>query len=277
VDSQVNLAQASELELSLLLDAIYRTYHYDFRSYAEASLRRRVQSALVRFRCATISELQGRIVREPKLFSELLGYLTVPVSDMFRDPAYFKALRETVVPYLATYPSIKIWVAGCSTGEEAYALAILIREAGLLDRTMIYATDINPESLRTAAAGVYSLERMARFSTNYRDAGGTLTLADYYAAAYGGAVMDRRLKKAIVFTDHSLATDSVFAEVQFASCRNVLIYFEKNLQEHALGLLKDALVRKGYLGLGIKESLRFSVHGPAFLEAVPDARIYRKL
>ena len=268
---------ADDIELALLLDAIYRVYHYDFRDYAEASMRRRLELARNRFKCETLSRLQERVLREPDVFSELLRYLTVQVSDMFRDPPYFRALRQEVLPYLSTYASLKIWIAGCSTGEEAYSLAILLNEANLLDRTLIYATDINPESLRTAKEGVYELPRFARFSENYLAAGGVSSLSDYYTSAYGGAVMDRRLKQAIVFSDHSLATDSVFAEVQLVSCRNVLIYFEKELQERAIGLLTDALVRRGFFGLGMKETLRFSRHAVAYSECVPDARIYRKL
>jgi chemotaxis protein methyltransferase CheR len=270
-------SRAEDIELGLLLDAIFRVYHYDFRKYSEASLRRRIAAAMTRFQCETMTRLQERIIREPQLFAELLGFLTVPVSDMFRDPVYFKAIRDVVVPHLSTYASIKVWVAGCSTGEEAYSLAIVLHEAALLDRTLIYATDINPESLRIASEGVYDGSRFVRFSENYLASGGTATLSDYYAAAYGKALMDRRLKKAIVFSDHSLATDSVFAEVQLASCRNVLIYFEKDLQERALGLLTDSVARRGFLGLGIKETLRFSHHAPAFTDCVPEARIYRKL
>jgi chemotaxis protein methyltransferase CheR len=182
-----------------------------------------------------------------------------------------------VVPYLKTYASLKVWVAGCSTGEEAYSLAIMLYEEGLIDRTLIYATDINPESLRTAEEGVYKTERFTKFTESYRLAGGRASLGDYYSAAYGGAVLDRSLKKAIVFSDHSLATDSVFAEMHLVSCRNVLIYFEKGLQERALGLLSDSLCHKGFLGLGLKETLRFSQHAAAFAEFVPDARIYRKI
>lgn len=266
-----------DVELGLLLDAIYLTYHYDFRSYSEASVKRRVRAALAHFKCETISRLQERVLREPRLFAELLRFLTVQVSDMFRDPTYYRALRERVVPFLKTYASLKIWVAGCSLGEEAYSLAIVLYEEGLLERTLIYATDINPESLRTAEAGVYEIDRFTRFSESYRLAGGRASLGDYYSAAYGGAVLDRRLKKAIVFSDHSLATDSVFAEMQLVSCRNVLIYFEKGLQERALGLLGDSLCRKGFLGLGLKETLRFSPHAAAFTELAPDARIYQKI
>ena len=267
----------ADIELGLLLDAIYRVYHYDFRSYSEASLRRRLTTALSHFECDTFSRLQERVLREPALFSELLRFLTVQVSDMFRDPPYFRALREVVVPYLETYASLKLWVAGCSTGEEAYSLAILLEEEGLLDRSMIYATDINLESLRIAEEGIYDTERFVRFSDNYRLAGGRASLADYYASAYGGTMLDRRLRKSIVFCDHSLATDTVFAEVQLVSCRNVLIYFEKSLQERALGILSESLCRKGFLGLGSKESLRFSALMPAYVELVPETRIYQRL
>lgn len=265
------------LEVDLLLEAIYRTYHQDFRRHTRVSLERRLKSALVHFKCETISRLQERVLREPATFAQLLRFLTVQVSEMFRDPPYYKALRETVVPLLRTYASLKVWVAGCSTGEEAYSLAILLSEEGLLDRTLIYATDINTESLRTAEAGRYDLGRIAKFSENYQLAGGRSSLADYYLADYGGAVLDRRLKRGIVFSDHSLATDSVFAEVQLVSCRNVLIYFEQELQERALGVLSDSLCRRGFLGLGLKETLRFSRHSTAFAALAPNERIYQKV
>lgn len=268
---------SGDVELALLLDAIYHVYHHDFRSYSEASIRRRLNAALVHFKCETLSRLQERVLREPQMFAELLRFLTVQVTDMFRDPIYFRSLREHVVPYLKTYASLKIWVAGCATGEEAYSLAIVLAEEDLLERSLIYATDIHPESLRTAEEGVYDTERFTRFSENYRQAGGRGSLSDYYAAAYGGALLDRRLRKAIVFSDHSLATDSAFAECQLASCRNVLIYFERELQDRAIGVLRDSLCRKGFLGLGLKETLRFSSQAAAFTEAVAEARIYQKI
>ena len=263
-------------EIDALLDAIYRVYHHDFRSYAEPSVRRRIQAALVHFRCASIADLRGRVVREPAVFAELLRFLTVQVTDMFRDPLYFRAIRTHVVPYLRTYAALKVWVAGCATGEEAYSLAIVLAEEGLLDRTLIYATDIQPESLRIAQAGVYELARLARFSQAYHLAGGRGSLSDHYAAAYRGAVLDRRLRKAIVFSDHSLATDSAFAEVQLVSCRNVLIYFERPLQDRALGVVCESLCHRGFLGLGMRETLRFSALAPAFTEFFPDARIYQR-
>ena len=264
-------------ELELLLGAIYHIYHHDFRSYAGASLRRRIGAALIHFKCQAIAQLHERVVREPVVFAELLRFLTVQVSDMFRDPTYFRALRDHVVPYLQTYAALKVWVAGCATGEEAYSLAILLHEAGLLDRTQLYATDIHPESLRAAHDGIYATERVARWSDNYRMAGGRASLSDYYSAAYGGAVFDRRLRKAIAFADHSLATDSAFGEMQLLSCRNVLIYFERPLQDRAIGVLRESLCHRGFLGLGLKETLRFTAAAPAFTELVPDARIYQKL
>ncbi|MEO8181710.1 MAG: CheR family methyltransferase [Deltaproteobacteria bacterium] len=267
--------ETTDIELGLLLDAIFQTYHYDFRLYAPASLKRRVRSALAHFGCETISRLQERVIREPKLFSDLLRFLTVQVSDLFRDPSYYRSLREKVVPYLRTYPSLKVWVAGCATGEEAYSLAILLLEEGLLERTLIYATDINPESLRAADAGIYDVERFKRFSENYLAAGGRASLSRYYTARYSSAMFDRTLKKAILFSDHSLATDTAFAEVELASCRNVLIYFERALADRALGVLRDSLCRKGFLGLGLKETLRFSAHSHAFVEFVRDDRIYQ--
>jgi chemotaxis protein methyltransferase CheR len=265
-----------DIEMALLIDAIYLKYHYDFRGYAAASLKRRVRSAMTHFGCATLSQLQDRILHDAAAFPALLDFMTVPVSDMFRDPAYFRALRELVVPVLRTYPSLKIWVAGCSTGEEVYSLAILLHEEGLLARTIIYATDINPRVLEKAAAGVYDTDRIPGFTENHRRSGAPASLSDYYTAAYGRAVFDRALRRNVVFSDHSLATDSVFAEVQLVSCRNVLIYFDRRLQDRAVGLFRDSLCRKGYLGIGNRESLRLSQHGAGFTDVAQAERIYQK-
>jgi chemotaxis protein methyltransferase CheR len=265
-----------DIELQLLIDAIYLKYHFDFRGYATASLKRRLRAAMVRFDCQTLSQLQDRVLHDPTSFPALLDFLTVPVTEMFRDPSYFRSLRETVVPLLRTYPSLKVWVAGCSTGEEVYSLAILLREEGLLQRTLIYATDINPGTLQKAEAGVYDLERVAGFTENHRRSGAHSSLSDYYTAGYDRAVFDKSLKQHVVFTDHSLATDSVFAEVQLVSCRNVLIYFNRELQDRAVGLFRDALCRKGFLGIGSKESLRFSSHADAFTDLVREQRIFQK-
>ena len=266
----------TDIELQLLLEAIYLKYHYDFRTYARASLKRRMTTAMARFGCQSLSQLQDRVLHDVNAFAPLLEYLTVQVSDMFRDPSYFRALRRTVLPLLRTYPSLKVWVAGCSSGEEVYSLAILLREEGLLANTILYATDINAKALQRAEAGVYELGRVAGFTENHRKSGARSSLSDYYTAAYGNAVLDKSLRKNIVFSDHSLATDSVFAEVQLVSCRNVLIYFDRALQDRALGLFGEALCRKGFLGLGAKESVRFSAHADTFDELVRDDRIYQK-
>jgi len=265
-----------DIELRLLVDAVYLKYHYDFRAYATASLKRRMSAAMISFGCKTLSQLQDKVLHDPGTFSLLLDFLTVQVSEMFRDPSYFLALRNQVVPLLRTYPSLKVWVAGCSAGEEVSSLAILLREEGLLDRTLIYATDINSQALQKAEAGVYDLDRIAGFTENHRRSGARSSLSDYYTAAYGRAVFDKSLRKNIVFSDHSLATDSVFAEVHLVSCRNVLIYFDRGLQNRALGLFAEALCRKGFLGIGSKESLRFSSYADAFDEFVRQDKIYQK-
>jgi chemotaxis protein methyltransferase CheR len=280
MDAEVSTVLAAsrefEIELKLLIDAIYHMYHYDFRGYAPASLRRRLKAAMNRFDCSTLSQLQDKVVHDPAIFPALLDFLTVQVSEMFRDPAYFLALRERVVPLLRTYPSLKVWVAGCSAGEEAYSLAILLDEEGLLSKTIIYATDINPRTLQKAAAGVYEIGRIAGFTANHHRSGARTSLSDYYTAAYGRAVFNKLLKDHIVFSDHSLATDSVFAEVQLVSCRNVLIYFDRTLQDRALGLFREALCRQGFLGIGAKESMRFSSHAGAFLDFVPAQKVFQR-
>ncbi len=265
-----------DIELRLLLDAIFRKYHYDFRGYSMASVKRRLLHAREKFDCRTFSQLQDRVLHEPTVMTELLSFLTVQVSELFRDPAYFRGIRQHVVPFLKTYPSIKVWVAGCSGGEELYSLAILFREEGLESRTMFYATDINPKALRRAEAGVYELDRLATFTENHQLSGGKSSLSDYYTAAYGGAVFDKTLRKRVVFSDHSLVSDSVFAEVQLISCRNVLIYFDRDLQDRAIGLFDESLSRQGFLGLGAKENLRFSRYAHRFVEFSKENRIYQK-
>lgn len=269
--------EVSDEDIRLLLEAIYDRYHYDFRQYAVASLRRRLLQAMNHFRCDTLHDLQHKVLDDVTVFPRLLEYLTVQVSDLFRDPEFFLAVRRQVVPLLATYPSIKLWVAGCSTGEEAYSFAILLAEAGLLQRTRIYATDINDESLRKAQSGVYALDRIKQFTLNHRAAGGNGSLSDYYHAAHDSAVMAPSLKQHITFADHSLATDSIFSEVQLVSCRNVLIYFARELQDRALGLFGDALCRRGFLCLGTKESVRFSAHATRFEEWNAGQKIYRRV
>lgn len=273
---KTDVAETERIELHLLVEAIFQKYHYDFRDYSEASLKRRLLQARIRFGCKSFSALQERVLHEPEMLPQLLGYLTVQVSEMFRDPDYFRALREQVVPHLRTYPSLKVWIAGCSAGEELYSLAILFREEGLEERTIFYATDINTEALRKAEAGMYDLERIPLFTSNHQRAGGKSSLSDYYTTAYGSAVFDKSLRKRVVFSDHSLVSDAVFAEAQLVCCRNVLIYFNRSLQDRAVGLFKDSLVRKGFLGLGSKESLHFSTHAGDFTEFARNERLYQK-
>ena len=265
-----------DIELRLFLEAMYSRYHYDFRGYSKASLKRRLLLACERMGFPSLSALQGQLLHDDTMLPQLLSYLTVQVSDMFRDPGYFRAIREQVIPHLKTYPSLKVWVAGCSSGEELYSLAILFREEGLEDKTMFYATDINGAALAKAEAGVYDLQRIALFTRNHRLSGGTGSLSEYYNAAYGAACFDKTLRRRTVFSDHSLASDSVFAELHLISCRNVLIYFDRPLQDRAVGLFKDALVRNGFLGIGARESLRFNAHATAFREFLPVERIYQK-
>jgi chemotaxis protein methyltransferase CheR len=259
-------ADDDELELTLLLEAIYRRFHYDFRGYARASLRRRLDDALVGLGCPSLSHLQARLLHDEAAFAEVLRFLTVQVTDLFRDPLFFLRLREEIVPVLRTYPSLRVWIAGCSTGEEAYSYAILLEEEGLLDKAIVYATDISPGALRAAETGLYRAERLPAFAENHRLAGGRVPLAAHYTAAYGAAVFKRRLRRKIVFSDHSLASDGSFAEMQLISCRNVLIYFERELQNRALGLFRDSLCRRGFLGLGARETLRFTELERDFVE-----------
>ena len=269
-------AKTEDIEIRLLLEAIFRKYHYDFRGYAMASIKRRLLQARDHFNCHTISALQDMVLHDPGMMTAMLPYLTVQVSEMFRDPLYFKSIRDKVVPHLKTYPSLKVWIAGSSTGEEVYSLAILFREEGLFDRTLFYATDINHDALKKAEAGVYSLDRIKLFTENHRLSGGKGSLSDYYTAAYGAASFDKTLRKNVVFSDHSLATDAVFAETHLVSCRNVLIYFDRELQDRAITLFRGSLARKGFLGLGSKETLRFSSSADAFNDFAHDERIYQK-
>lgn len=265
-----------DIEIQLLLEALYLRYHYDFRHYARASIRRRLRHARDQLGFDNFSAMQEQLLHSEEMVGRLLDYLTVQVSEMFRDPSYFKALREKVVPHLRTYPSLKIWIAGCSHGEEVYSFAILLLEEGLLDRTIIYATDINSAALEVAKSGVYPLDRIASFTRNHQLAGGKTSLADYYTTAYGRAVLDKKLRAQVVFSDHSLVSDEVFTECQLVSCRNVMIYFDRPLQDRAVGLFRGSLTRRGFLGLGSKETLRFSKHADGFTDFVREEKIYQR-
>jgi chemotaxis protein methyltransferase CheR len=268
--------KVEDIEIRLLLEALYSRYHYDFRQYAMASIKRRLKQAREQLGFVTFSALQEALLHDPPMLPRVLGYLTVQVSEMFRDPGYFRAIREKVIPHLRTYPSLRVWIAGCSAGEELYSLVILFREEGLEERTLFYATDVNEGALRAAEAGIFDLDRVQLFTENHRKSGGKSSLSNYYQAAYGKVAFEKSLRRNAVFADHSLVTDAVFAEMHLISCRNVLIYFDKALQDRALGLFKDSLARKGFLGLGAKESLRFSHHAAAFADFVREEKIYQR-
>ncbi len=269
--------ESVEIELNLLIDAILQKYGYDFRQYARASLKRRALQAAEHLRCRSISELQSLVLHDEESFPRLLSLLTVPVTEMFRDPSFFYSFRQNVVPLLKTYPSLKLWVAGCCTGEEAFSLAIVLAEENLLGKTLIYGTDINPFALETARRGLFDLEHMQKFTKNYQLAGGKREFSSYYHSDYSSAVLDSSIRSHIVFSDHSLVTDNVFSEVQFISCRNVMIYFNRELQDRALDLFRSSLSRGGILAVGTKESLRFSAQAKNFRAYVPGEKIFQKV
>ncbi len=267
---------AERVAIDLLLEAIYRCYGYDFRSYARASIERRLLQFLVTSGSATVAELIPRVLQDPGLFGRLVRHFSVAVSEMFRDPFVYRAVRTQVVPLLRTWPHFKIWHAGCASGEEVYSLAILLKEENVYERATIYATDFNGEVLERARAGIYELGRMREATRSYQEAGGQRSFSEYYHARYGAAAMDEALKERIVFSCHNLATDSVFGEMHLVFCRNVLIYFDRRLQERVLGLFTDSLVHGGFLCLGTKEDLRFSGLRDRYGVVDNRARLYKK-
>ena len=265
------------LEIELLLEAIFRRYGFDFREYAPASLRRRLRRRMDGERVGTVSALQERVLHDPVVMERLLLDLSVNVTAMFRDPSFFLAFRAKVVPLLRTYPFTRVWVAGCSTGEEVYSLEIVLAEEGLSERTRIYATDINQVVLDRARLGVFPLEKMQEYTQNYIRGGGKRAFSEYYLAKYEGALFSRSLVDNVVWAQHNLASDAVFNEFNVVSCRNVMIYFDKPLQEHVHSLFYESLAVFGVLALGQKESIRFSPHEAAFEELESDEKLYRKI
>jgi chemotaxis protein methyltransferase CheR len=266
-----------EIELSLLLEGVYRRYGFDFREYAAASLRRRVWRRIYAEGLTSISALQDRLLHDPVSMERLLLDLSINVTAMFRDPSFYVAFREKVVPALRTYPFTRIWVAGCSTGEEVYSLAILLQEENLYDRTRIYATDINEAVLDRARSGVFPIDKMRDYTQNYIKAGGTRAFSEYYLAKYDGAQFQRSLIENVVFAQHNLVSDRSFNEFNVIICRNVMIYFDRTLQDRVHRLFYDSLMTFGVLGLGHKESIRFSPHEESFEELDPSEKLYRKV
>lgn len=266
-----------DLELELLLQAIYLKYGYDFRDYSRAHIKRRVIHYLASKTLPNISTLQHLLLTEKKYFEELLQELSINVTEMFRSPGFYKSIREKVAGILSTYPYLKIWHAGCSTGEEVYSLAILLQEAGLYDRTQIYATDFNPRVVRSAREATFSLKHIKEYTANYHKSGGQASFSDYYHATDKAVIFDKRLTRNMIFAEHNLVTDAVFAEVNMVVSRNVLIYFNRGLQNKVLNLFNESLSRGGYLGLGNKETISFSDIAEKYKVIDDREKIYKKV
>jgi chemotaxis protein methyltransferase CheR len=275
-DSGGSSADIQSIEMRLLLEAVFLRYGYDFRNYSKSHLRRRIVHHLGMNSLSSVSELQAKIMWDRSAFNRLMTDLSINVTEMFRDPEFYQAFRTQVIPMLSTYAHIKIWHAGCSTGEEVYSLAILLKEAGLLGRAQIYATDFNKYVLEVAREGIYRQQEIELYEQNYLKAGGQGKLSDYYTSRYGSVIFDKSLTKKVVFVDHNLATDGVFAEVNVIVCRNVLIYFDRILQSRVIDLFYHSLPGMGVLCLGTRESLRFSEWESSFAVMDPVNKIFKK-
>lgn len=273
---EVKSPQTEEIEVDLLLEAVYRRYGYDFRSYARASIERRARQFMTNHGFTCVSEMIPRLLRDKDFFTQLTRFFSIPVTEMFRDPFVYRTLREKVIPLLRTWPHFKVWHAGCATGEEVYSLAIVLKEEGLYDRATIYATDFNEEVLGRAREGIYAIGKIQEATRSYQEAGGMASFSEYYHARYDAAVMEGSLKERIVFSSHNLASDSVFGEMHLVICRNVLIYFNRQLQNRALGLFTESLVRGGFLCIGSKEDLQFTAVSDQYDVVDRKARIYKK-
>ena len=275
--TQRAVAETGEIELSLLLDGVERRYGYDFRDYAPASLKRRVLKCVQDEQVGSISALQERLLRHPDCMARFLHTMSVSTTSMFRDPAFYRAFREKVVPQLRGVPFLRIWVAGCATGEEVYSLAVLLQEEGLYDRARIYATDMVEAVIEEARAGVFPIKKMKEFTRNYQAAGGAKTFSDYYSASHDNAIVTRVLQANLVWAVHNLVTDSSFNEFQVILCRNVMIYFNQDLQSRVHKLFYGSLAVGGFLGLGSRESLTFTPHEESYEPVNGNAKIYRRV
>ena len=262
--------------MAAIVGAIYQKYGFDFRQYSEAHIKRRIMNRMAMSELEDISQMPSKILNDKEFASKLLQDLSITVTEMFRDPGFYRSLRENVIPILKTYPFIKIWHAGCSTGEEAYSTAIIMQEEGLYDRTAIYATDFNQRALNSAKEGIFSNKLMKEYTANYQLSGGKESFSDYYTSNYDHVIMNQSLKKNIVWANHNLVTDSVFAEVHLILCRNVLIYFERELQNKTQKLFYGSLINGGILCLGAKEGLRFTDLYEKYIELDKKQRIFKK-
>ncbi len=265
-----------DIEMRLFLEAIYLRYGCDFREYSEVHIKRRILNLLTMSGLSSISEMQHQALYDAAFFETLRQSFSINVTEMFRDPPFYKAVREKIVPKLKSLAFARIWHPGCASGEEIYSMAILLTEEGVYEKTRLYATDFNPQILEKAKAGAYALDRMKTYTRNYQKSGGQASFADYYAASRDAAILDERLKKNIHFAEHNLATDGVFGEMDMIVCRNVLIYFTRKLQDRVLKLFADSLHPGGFLCLGSQESLKFSAWADCFEPVVDSEKIYRK-
>ncbi len=272
--NQIILTQ--DIETDLLLEAVYHRFGYDFRDYNKAHIKRRILHRMQTTGARSISEMQHKVLHEEGFIEVILRDLSINVTEMYRDPSFYLSIRNEVFPILKTYPFIKIWHAGCATGEEVYSFAIMLKEEGLLNRAQIYATDFNPLVLETARKGIYPISRIKEYTQNYQSAGGNQSFSDYYIATYDSVILDQSLRKNIVFAEHNLVTDSVFAEVHLVVCRNVLIYFNKDLQNRVVKLFTESLVKGGFLGLGSKENLMFTDVYDKYYVVDAKEKIYKK-
>nr|WP_321469047.1 protein-glutamate O-methyltransferase CheR [uncultured Desulfobulbus sp.] len=273
---QPNSATDEQLEIELLLLAIHKKYGYDFRQYSPAHTRRRLEHRLHLENMNRFSEMIPRVLYEEEFFTQLLLDLSINTTEMFRDPWFYRRIREVVIPHLQTYPFLKIWHAGCSAGQEVYSMCILLQEEGLKERCQVYATDFNDRILARAKDGIYPMDLVREYSANYLKAGGTESLSEYYTAEYNHVVMKGSLKQQVLFSSHNLATDGVFGEMHMICCRNVLIYFTRELQNRVLELFFDSLCPGGFLCLGSKESIKFSSMADNFEVVCAKEKIFRK-
>ncbi|MCB0804842.1 MAG: protein-glutamate O-methyltransferase CheR [Bacteroidales bacterium] len=268
--------ETTNLEIRLLLEAIYMKYGYDFRNYGQAHLKRRILHRKNLEDFETIADMVKEVIYNQEFFDRLLLDLSINVTEMFRDPSFYQAIREKVIPQLRTYPFLKIWHAGCASGEEVYSMAILLEEEGLYDKVQLYATDFNQMILKKARQGIYPMDRIKQYTSNYQKSGGKNSFADYYSAKYDSVIINPSIKRNIVFADHNLVLDGVFGEMNMVICRNVLIYFNTDLQNHVIRLFLDSLTHGGFLALGSRESLRFTDYYEKFTEVSASEKIYKK-
>lgn len=268
--------EIENIEIDLLLDGIYKRYGYDYRNYAKASIKRRIKDFMTQKGILRISEILPKVLHNETFFQSMISSISVSVTEMFRDPVVYKKIRNEIIPFLKTYPFIRIWHAGLATGEEVYSMAILLKEEGIYDRSQIYATDVDSLSIERSRSGIYPIENIKRYTANYQQSGAKSSFSEYYYSKYDSVIMNKSLRENIIFANHNLATDYIFAEIHFIICRNVLIYFDKTLQNKVLKLFYDSLIHNGVLCLGMAEEIEFSDYKNAFSIISKENKLYQK-